>query len=148
MSREDSTFKGVRDSFDFWLSQHEISFPALLEQAIGKVFREWLDENRNDVLERVAKAGEGAGDEDEFGIMTIIPAGMVHLEVDLPTEAAWALAQFLERCTRDVYRQFAADDDEAHQIEMAVSELQAQLREERIDPGRLIARTGTARPSS
>jgi hypothetical protein len=30
--------KGVDDAFANWLIEHEISFPALLEQTIGEVF--------------------------------------------------------------------------------------------------------------
>ena len=42
--------EGVTEAFDFWLSQHDISFPDLLEEAIKQAFREWLNDHEGVVL--------------------------------------------------------------------------------------------------
>jgi len=41
----DKVQQGVTESFDFWLSQHDVSFPQLLEDAIERAFQGWLDSN-------------------------------------------------------------------------------------------------------
>ena len=47
--------KGVTDAFDFWLSQHEVSFPNLLEDVIQRVFQQWLNEHEDDILIMITK---------------------------------------------------------------------------------------------
>ena len=37
--------KAITDAFDFWLEQHEISFPTILGRAIEDSFRVWLMNN-------------------------------------------------------------------------------------------------------
>ena len=37
--------KAITDAFDFWLSQHDISFPEILGRAIEDSFRVWLMNN-------------------------------------------------------------------------------------------------------
>lgn len=48
---------GVRDAFDFWLSQHEISFPALCEDAIQNTLSEWLDAHEDEIIAAIASQG-------------------------------------------------------------------------------------------
>ena len=45
---------GVRDAFDFWLAQHDISFPMLLEGVIRKVFEEWTDAHEDEIIAAIA----------------------------------------------------------------------------------------------
>jgi len=47
---------GDRNAWDFWLSQHEISVPEAIEDSIKTTFKQWLDDNRDDVLAAIAKA--------------------------------------------------------------------------------------------
>ena len=49
----DSVAKGVADSRDFWLQQHEVSFPELLKRTIADVFRKRLD--LTEIIEAIAK---------------------------------------------------------------------------------------------
>ena len=49
----DSVAKGVADSRDFWLQQHEVSFPELLKRTIADVFSKWLD--LTEIIEAIAK---------------------------------------------------------------------------------------------
>jgi hypothetical protein len=42
--------KAITDAFNFWLSQHDISFPEMIETAIEKSFSDWL--MSNDGMER------------------------------------------------------------------------------------------------
>ena len=36
---------GVRDSWDYWLSQHPVSVPVLIESAVRAAVFEWLTEH-------------------------------------------------------------------------------------------------------
>ena len=49
----DSVAKGVDDSRDFWLQQHEVSFPELLKRTTADVFRKRLD--LTEIIEAIAK---------------------------------------------------------------------------------------------
>ena len=49
----DSVAKGVADSRDFWLQQHEVSFPELLKRTTADVFSKWLD--LTEIIEAIAK---------------------------------------------------------------------------------------------
>jgi len=51
----DRVQRGVTDSFDFWLSQHDVSFPQLLEDAIEKAFQGWLDSNIDTIVDMLKK---------------------------------------------------------------------------------------------
>ena len=53
--KRDSVAKGVADSRDFWLQQHEVSFPELLKRTIADVFSEWLEEHLTEISEAIAK---------------------------------------------------------------------------------------------
>ena len=45
--------KAITGAFDFWLSQHPISFPEMIETAIEKSFSDWL--MSNDGMERAIR---------------------------------------------------------------------------------------------
>jgi hypothetical protein len=49
----DSVAKGVADSRDFWLQQHEVSFPELLKRTTADVFSKRLD--LTEIIEAIAK---------------------------------------------------------------------------------------------
>ena len=49
----DSVAKGVADSRDFWLQQHEVSFPELLKRTKADVFSKRLD--LTEIIEAIAK---------------------------------------------------------------------------------------------
>ena len=51
----DRVQQGVTESFDFWLSQHDVSFPQLLEDAIEKAFQGWLDNNIDTIVDMLKK---------------------------------------------------------------------------------------------
>lgn len=46
-SRINSTKEGVEAAWDFWLSEHPISIPEIIQAAIKEAFEKWLDENRD-----------------------------------------------------------------------------------------------------
>jgi hypothetical protein len=46
--------KGVANAFEFWLSQHDISTPSAIESAISKSFENWLNQNSDEIIDRVA----------------------------------------------------------------------------------------------
>ena len=49
----DSVAKGVADSRDFWLQQHEVSFPELPKRTTVDVFSKRLD--LSEIIEAIAK---------------------------------------------------------------------------------------------
>jgi hypothetical protein len=51
---DETISKAITDAFDFWLSQHPISFPEMIETAIEKSFSDWL--MNHDAAEMIAKA--------------------------------------------------------------------------------------------
>jgi hypothetical protein len=51
----DFVAKGVADSRDFWLQQHEVSFPELLKRTIADVFSEWLEEHLTETSKQSPK---------------------------------------------------------------------------------------------
>jgi hypothetical protein len=52
--REDVTHEAIRDAWDFWLSQHDVSVPLIIEQAIKSAVMTWLEEHTDELLNRVA----------------------------------------------------------------------------------------------
>jgi hypothetical protein len=55
ISTPDLIEKGVRDAWDFYLSQHDISTADHIEDALMKSFRRWLDDNEDRLLEMIAR---------------------------------------------------------------------------------------------
>lgn len=54
MAKSDETFKAVQNSWDFWLSQHNISVPETIHDAVKSAFSRWLTENTDELLGRIA----------------------------------------------------------------------------------------------
>ena len=50
----DSVAKGVADSRDFWLQQHEVSFPELLKRTTADVLSKRLEEHSAEFIEAIA----------------------------------------------------------------------------------------------
>jgi hypothetical protein len=54
-----ATERGVRDAWDFWLSQHDVSVPATIEVVVKDAVDAWLDRYGEDLftaaVEKVAK---------------------------------------------------------------------------------------------
>lgn len=46
----DAIAKGVSDSWDFWLSQHDVSTPECIIEATQKAFSQWLYSYGEDVI--------------------------------------------------------------------------------------------------
>ena len=55
MAKINSVAEGVSDAWDFWLSQHPISVPEIIEASVEKVFRSWLNANEEAIIERIAE---------------------------------------------------------------------------------------------
>jgi len=53
--RLNQTGLGVRDAFDSWLAQHDISFPTLVEDAVYRAVSDWLAEHSGEITEAVSK---------------------------------------------------------------------------------------------
>lgn len=53
MTAENEITSGVRDAWDFYLAQHDVSMPALIEQAVQAAVTAWLDRHAEDILERI-----------------------------------------------------------------------------------------------
>lgn len=45
----------IRDSWDFWLSQHDCSVPDTIEVAVRDAFAAWLDEHTDEIVAAIAK---------------------------------------------------------------------------------------------
>lgn len=52
----EATRKGVSDAWDFWLSQHDISTPELIEAAVKEATSAWLTANTDRLITAVAEA--------------------------------------------------------------------------------------------
>lgn len=48
--------EGVTESFDFWLSQHDVSTPECIIEGVEKAFRTWLENNEDRLIEAIAAA--------------------------------------------------------------------------------------------
>lgn len=46
--------KGVADSWDFWLSQHDYSVPDRIEDAVKSAFSRWLDDHTAELIAAIA----------------------------------------------------------------------------------------------
>ena len=54
---------GVADAFGFWLSQHDVTTPDCIESAIRESFTKWLNENADEIIERIAAKSPNDGAE-------------------------------------------------------------------------------------
>lgn len=48
--------KGVADSFDFWLSQHDISTPEVIQAGVERALGGWLASHSDELIAAIAKA--------------------------------------------------------------------------------------------
>ena len=58
MRKLNATAEGVRDAFDFWLSQHNVSVPDIFELAIRAAVSAWLDDHAEEIVEAIAKGAK------------------------------------------------------------------------------------------
>ena len=49
--------EAIRDSWDFWLSQHPVSLGDMITDAVKAATGEWLASNADELLDRIARAG-------------------------------------------------------------------------------------------
>jgi hypothetical protein len=54
-TRLNSVSKGVSDAWDFWLSQHDISVPEIIELAVNQAVAAWFDDHTDELIEAIAK---------------------------------------------------------------------------------------------
>ncbi|MFZ6675433.1 DUF7706 family protein [Undibacterium sp. Xuan67W] len=59
---------------------------------------------------------------------------MLHIDVDLPNDLAWAFAEFLKRAGYDDYRQRAASEQEAYDMQNAAEKIRVALAEQGYAP--------------
>jgi len=52
----DAVTKGVTDSFDFWLSQHDISTPEVIQAGVERSISGWLASHSDELIAAIAKA--------------------------------------------------------------------------------------------
>ncbi|MCX5607184.1 hypothetical protein OHB39_06250 [Streptomyces sp. NBC_00047] len=48
--------KGISDAWDFWLSQHDISTPELIQDAVEKSVSSWLTAHSDELIAAIATA--------------------------------------------------------------------------------------------
>jgi dihydroneopterin aldolase len=51
----DAVTAGVRDAWDFWLSQHDVSVPDRIEDAVRSAVEQWMNDNADRLIERIAE---------------------------------------------------------------------------------------------
>jgi len=56
MTKDTDAKKGVEAAWDFWLSQHDVSVPDIIEMAIKETFGGWLAAHTDDIMARVHAA--------------------------------------------------------------------------------------------
>ncbi len=56
MAKDPDTKKGVEAAWDFWLSQHDVSVPEIIKEAVKEAFGAWLNAHTDEILERVHAA--------------------------------------------------------------------------------------------
>src|SRR5258708_4429303 len=50
----ESVRKGVDNAFTYWLIDHEISFPRLLEDTFAEVLEQWLENHSTELIAAIA----------------------------------------------------------------------------------------------
>ena len=48
--------EGIREGFEYWLSQHDVSTPECVTDGIKAAFSDWLEKNSDKIVEAIAKA--------------------------------------------------------------------------------------------
>jgi len=56
MTKDTDAKKGVESAWDFWLRQHDVSVPDIIETAIKETFDTWLAVHTDDIMDRVHAA--------------------------------------------------------------------------------------------
>lgn len=68
MTDNDEAVKaGVSDAWDYWLTQHDVSVPEIIHEAVKDAVTRWLDAHGEDVLKtalREAIAESGVVDQE------------------------------------------------------------------------------------
>lgn len=54
INQPDSVKAGVAEAWDFWLSQHDISVPEIIKDAVRKSMSSWLDDHADDLFREAA----------------------------------------------------------------------------------------------
>lgn len=54
MKKEDATAKGVEEAWAYWMSQHDVTVPDCIIEAIKIAFSKWLDKNEYKVIAAIA----------------------------------------------------------------------------------------------
>jgi hypothetical protein len=52
---DEAITEGVRDSWDFFLKQNHIAIEFLIRGEIGSAVKEWLDENKDEIIAAIAQ---------------------------------------------------------------------------------------------
>ncbi len=55
-SEHDAAIKGVSEAWDFWLSQHDVSTPECIVEAVGQAFTGWLNTHSDELIAAIAQA--------------------------------------------------------------------------------------------
>jgi hypothetical protein len=53
-NKSEDVTKGVENAWDFWLSQHDITVPAAIENAVGTAFGAWLNAHSDELIAAIA----------------------------------------------------------------------------------------------
>jgi hypothetical protein len=70
MSKLNSAAQGVADAWDFYLSQHDVSVPDMIERAVEKAWTEWLEAHSDDIIAAIAEKAAGCIPEEEAPMTT------------------------------------------------------------------------------
>lgn len=54
-SRSRATTEGVAEAWDWWLSQHDVSVPELIYDAVTKAVTSWLNTHEDDLIDAIAR---------------------------------------------------------------------------------------------
>jgi hypothetical protein len=56
--KETAASKGVEGAWDFWLSQHPISVPDIIEMAVTAAVASWLNDHDDVIIDAIKEATE------------------------------------------------------------------------------------------
>lgn len=49
--KHEDVHAAVRESWDYWLADHDVSVPNTIEEAVEKAFNNWLNRHGSDLIE-------------------------------------------------------------------------------------------------
>jgi hypothetical protein len=58
--KHDAVKAGVADAWDFWLSQHDVSVPMTIENAVKAAITDWLDRNGEELFRKALREAIGS----------------------------------------------------------------------------------------